>query len=277
MGRRRRRVLKALASSNAVQCARPERDFEILQERYQPHPDYGYDACSIFKRASERATSVIGLPGLGTSGLRGLDQGAGDGMLGVLLGTFGHEMTLSDLEDWRMDAAKSLPFVQADCCDALPIPNDAFDFVVSFNAFEHFQNPQRAMDELLRVTRAGRLMYFKFNPLFCSPWGMHAYRTLRMPYPQFLFSEVTIERKLDELGIFDLGKKRSELQTLNRWKPEQFKSLWTRPDIEIVSCNWHRDEAHLDLVLEYPECFCGRGLTLDDLVISGVTVLLRKR
>lgn len=57
--------------------------------------------------------------------MRGLDLGAGDGMLGVLLDTFGHEMTLSDFEDWRMDAAKSLPFVQADCCDALPIPNDA--------------------------------------------------------------------------------------------------------------------------------------------------------
>jgi hypothetical protein len=120
-------------------------------------------------------------------------------------------------------------------------------------------------------------MYLKFNPLYCSPWGLHAYRSLRMPYPQFLFSEVTIERKLGELGIWDLGKMRSELQTLNRWKPAQFKCLWTRPDVEIISCHWDRDETHLDLALEYPECFRGRGLTLDDLVISGVTVSLRKR
>jgi SAM-dependent methyltransferase len=275
--RRRRRFVKVLASPNAPQCARSEHDFEILQERYQPRPEYGYDAFNIFKRACERAANVIGQPGLGTPGLRGLDLGTGDGMLSLLLKTFGHEMTLSDLEDWRVDAAKLLPFVQADCCDVLPIPDDAFDFVISFNAFEHFPDPRRALDELLRVTRAGGLMYFKFNPLYCSPWGLHAYRSLRMPYPQFLFSEVTIERKLDELGIFDLGKKRSELQTLNRWRPEQFKSLWTRPDVETISCNWHRDVAHLDLVLEYPECFCGRGLTLDDLVIGGVTALLRKR
>jgi SAM-dependent methyltransferase len=248
-----------------------------LQERYQPRPDYGYDSFSIFKRACERALNVIGQPGLGTPGLRGLDLGAGDGMLGVLLKTFGHEMILSDLEDWRVDAAKSLPFVQADCCDILPIPDNAFDFVVSFNAFEHFPDPGRAMDELLRVTRAGGRMYFKFNPLYCSPWGLHAYRSLRMPYPQFLFSEGVIERKLRELGICDLGKMRTELQTLNRWKPEQFKSLWTRPDVEIISCCWDRDKAHLDLVLEYPECFGGRGLMLDDLVISGATVLLRKR
>jgi len=67
---------KALASSNAAQRARPERDFEILQEHYQPRPDCGYDAFGIFKRASGRAVSVIGLPGLETSGLRGLDLGA---------------------------------------------------------------------------------------------------------------------------------------------------------------------------------------------------------
>jgi hypothetical protein len=73
-------------------------------------------------------------------------------MLCVLLDTFGHEMTLSDLEDWRMDAAKSLPFVPADCCDALPIPNDASTSLSALiNAFEHFPNPRRAMDELLRT------------------------------------------------------------------------------------------------------------------------------
>jgi hypothetical protein len=46
-------------------------------------------------------------------------------MLGYIL----REMTLSDLKDWRMDAARSLPFVQADCCDALPIANDGVEFV----------------------------------------------------------------------------------------------------------------------------------------------------
>lgn len=271
------RIHQVLSSQVKPKYERSERDFQTLQRRFQPLPEYGYDPVNVFKRACERAVTVTGLPDLGSPGLKGLDLATGDGMLGVLLQAFGQNITLSDQEDWRADAAKSLPMVLADCCDSLPMRDEQFDFVTSFNAFEHFPDPTRVMNELKRVTRAGGLMYFNFGPLYCSPWGLHAYRTLRMPYSQFLFSKAAIDHQLDELGIWDLGKQRTQLQYVNMWRPKQYEALWLRPDIEILSCNWHKDVSQLDLVLEYPECFSGQGLTLDDLVISSVTVVLRKR
>lgn len=258
-------------TSNAESC------FERLQARYQPRPEYGYDPISIFRRASERALEVINLPGVGRQGLHGLDLGSGDGMLSTLLQTFGHRMTLTDLEDWRVEAAKSLSFVKADCCVHLPLDDKSFDFVISYNAFEHFPDPVQAFSEVLRVLRPQGLMHFRFNPLYCSPWGLHAYRTLRMPYPQFLFSEEFIQQKLDEEGIWDLGKKRNQLQALNCWKPSQFEALWTRGEVEVLECNWQKDEEHLDIINQYPESFQGRGLSLLDMVTAGVTVTLRKR
>jgi len=271
------RIHQILSSQNAPKFDRSVQDFQQLQQRFQPLPEYGYDPINIFRRASTRAVTVSELPGLGTPGLKGLDLATGDGMLGVLLKAFGHEITLSDQEDWRVDQAKSLPLVLANCCHALPLLADQFDFITSFNAFEHFSNPARVMDELIRVTKVGGLMYFNFGPLYCSPWGLHAYRTLRMPYLQFLFPGELIEKKLNELGIWDLGEKRSQLQYVNRWRPKQYGELWIRPDIEIVSREWHRDESHLDVVLTYPECFGGQGLIIDDLVISSISVILRKK
>lgn len=273
----RRQVERVLASPHETIVGRAEQDFAALQSRYQPRSDYGYDPLSIFKRASERATSVLHLPGLDTPGLKGLDLGAGDGMLGVLLEAFGHHMTLTDSEDWRVSAAGRLSMVAADCCKHLPLSDNTFDFVVSFNAFEHFPDPLRAMEEVLRVTRSGGLMHFHFGPLYYGPWGLHAYRTLRMPYAQYLFSESFIRHKLEELGIWDLGKKRHELQTLNKWTPDQFEALWMRPEIDVIVCHWHVNEGYLDLVLQYPECFRGRGLTLEDLVRDGVLVTMRRK
>jgi hypothetical protein len=91
-----------------------------------------------------------------------------------------------------------------------------------------------------------------------------------MPYPQFLFSPTFIDAKLEKLGIFDLGQKRSKLQYLNRLKPSQFSESWNGPKFEIAGSNPVSDEEHLGIIIEYPECFCGRGLAYQDVTCSNV-------
>jgi len=123
---------------------------------------------------------------------------------------------------------------------------------------------------MLRVTAPGGLIYLDFGPLYCSPWGLHAYRSLRMPYPQFLFSPTFTSAKLKKLGVFDLGKSRNELQNLNRWKFQEFAAVWNCAKTEIIASHLISDEKQLNIIVEYPECFRGRGLSFQDVTCSNV-------
>jgi SAM-dependent methyltransferase len=266
-----------LDSSSEPITKRAELDFANLQAAYQPVPEYGYDPLSIYRRASDRSCELLSIPSLRQPGLRGLDLGAGDGMLSVLLNAFGHSMTLCDINDWRVASAKPLAFKQVDCCGQIPLKSEDYDFVISYNTFEHFSDPEAALKEILRILRPGGLMFTQFNPLYCSPWGLHAYRSLRMPYPQFLFSDSFIDERLKESGISDLGSERNELQYLNKWRPSQYESLWRTSSAKLVTLTWHVNSDHVEMVQKYPEAFQGRNLVYDDLVRAGITVLLEKQ
>jgi SAM-dependent methyltransferase len=198
-------------------------------------------------------------------------------MTGYLLAGFGHEVRLADTDDWRDTRAREVEFVACDLTLPGVLPGDRFDLVYSYNSFEHFDDPAAVLRNLVEACRPGGLLYFEFGPLYCGPWGLHAYRTLRMPYPQFLFSPEFIDRQLERLGIEDLGGKRTSLQPLNRWRLSQFRDLWTRSGCEVMRCDvaWV-DASHLRVVTEFPEAFRGRGLAVEDLLAQSITVLLRK-
>lgn len=257
---------------NSLACA----DFDKLQSEHPIRPEYGYDPVSTWKRAAERVTGLVSLDGMGNPGRRVLEVACGDGMAGFMLKGYGHEVQLTDLEDWREPRAKEIPFEPCDLGVCLPFADDRFDLVVSYNAFEHFPDPALALKEIVRTCRPVGLMYFEFGPLYASPWGLHAYRSLRMPYPQFLFPREFVLEKLREIGMRDLGRERTELQPMNEWRVGQFETLWESSGCEIISRREYRDDSHLDLVLRYPQCFRGRCLSVDDLCVQALFVCLRK-
>ena len=255
---------------------RAEADFERLQASAPSRGEYGYDPVSLLKRAAQRATQILGRLGARNTALRYLEVAPGDGTLGSLFAAAGHDVDLCDLEDWRTPSAKALKFQTADCCVELPYPANTFDVVSSFNSMEHMADPRAALDEMVRVTRPDGLIYLDFGPLYCSPWGLHAYRSLKMPYPQFLFSDDFIAEKLRQLGISDLGTERSELQYVNKWRPLQFSELWSVPTLSCVDLHSGLVRDHLELIRSYPEAFRGRGLSFEDVICDHVTVAMRK-
>jgi SAM-dependent methyltransferase len=271
------RISGILKSTGPAETVRAERSFELLQSRYAPRPEYGYDPVSVWQRATSRSVKLVSLPGLDTPGKQILDIGTGDGVLGAVLNAFGHSSTLVDQEDWRHEPAKKVRFVAADCCDHLPFDDASFDLICSFNSFEHFPEPEKVFAEILRVVKPGGWIYLDFGPLYSSPWGLHAYRALRMPYPQFLFSEEFVREKLREIGIWDLGKKRTELQFLNQWPVARFDQLWNQATCKVVSSKRSIDESELKLVLQFPEAFRGRGLSVEDLTAASITVSIQKQ
>jgi ubiquinone/menaquinone biosynthesis C-methylase UbiE len=274
----KKNVNRIIDSPRSSDTKKSESEFDLLQSYFPSGRGdmYRYDDVSLFNRACQRTKDILKIPGIEERGKNLLDVGAGDGALGALLETFGHDVVLTDQEDWRAEISKNLKFAEADVCQSLPFADQSFDLVLSYNSFEHFPDPQKALDEILRVTKPGGYVYISFGPLYCSPWGLHAYRSLYMPYSQFLFSNEFIMNKLDELGITDLGKKRIELQYLNKWSVKQFKSIWYNNKTDVISYREGHDEEFLELILKYPEAFQGRGLNFEDLITSYMEVLLHK-
>lgn len=278
--RQRREVWRIIEDTRPPDTSEAESAFDVLQKSYPSNRGdlYKYDAPSLMERAVRRAAGLLHLAErLGKSPLRILDAGAGDGVLGAVLRECGHDVVLVDSEDWRRESGCEIPLVVADLCGCVPIEDEAFDMVVSFNSFEHFPEPSKALAHLIRATKQGGVLHFDYGPLYCSPWGMHAQRTLFMPYPQFLFSEAFIEAKLEELGIDDLGVKRTTLQYMNKWKRRDYADLWNGSGCEVLDCLWRYDRQELGIVSRFPSSFHGRGLALEDLVIASNSVTLRKR
>ncbi len=54
----------------------------------------------------------------------------------------------------------------------LPFPDSAADVAFSSNVLEHVPEPGRFLDEMVRVTRPGGIIYLSFTAWY-SPWGGH--------------------------------------------------------------------------------------------------------
>lgn len=254
-----------------------DHEFEAFQNAYPVQKDYGYGHFDKWERAMRRARYFLeAAEVLQTPGLTVLELGCGDGTLGRVLSEYPHNVVLSDLDDWRDEGVRHLPFVKGDVCEGLDLDDGSVDAVVSYNTFEHVGDPQAAFDEIVRVCRPGGHVRLAFGPLYASPWGLHAYRSLLMPYPQYLFSEGFVREKLREIGIRDLGEDRDELQPLNGWTPGRFCALWADGPVRVVSEGFNVDRSHLDVVAQNPGAFRGRGLTLRDVTTANVYVTLQR-
>jgi ubiquinone/menaquinone biosynthesis C-methylase UbiE len=274
----RRRVAEILTINQPPNCSAAEQAFEALQMRYCGVGEYGYDAYSTWSRGVQRADALIRLlDRLKSPGAQILETACGDGMTGFALSSFGHKVILTDLEDWRDVRAQGMRFDAADICEALPMQEGKFVICVTYNSFEHFPNPRVALKEMVRVLEPGGWLFAEFGPLFAGPWGLHAYRTLRMPFPQFLFSETFWRGKLKELGMRDLNRVMDGLQPMNQWTARQFRELWECSGCEVLQYSEGEAESHLDLIEAFPSSFQGRGLTLQDVTTHSIQVLLRKR
>ena len=275
--RLRAAITPILTRQGTPDFTRAQAAFDVLQRSYPPAPQYGYDALSAWNRAIERAHRLVNeVTGKAPPGLRVLEAGCGDAMTGALLHGYAHAVTLTDMDDWRDQRAKSLPIVIGRLEAGLPLEASSFDLIYSYNTLEHVADPAAAHQELLRLCRSGGLIHYDFAPLFASPHGLHAW-TLRMPYPQYLFSDAFLERKLLELGNPDLPNLRTTLQPLNRWRAAQFVRLWEEFPCKIVQMELISDFDGLRVIRQFPEAFRGRSLTFQDVTCVAIRATLRKR
>jgi SAM-dependent methyltransferase len=272
----RRRIEKILSSSELPDTVQSEQDFDLLQAEYSERPEYGYDFPSLVSRACTRTTQVVKASQHIGESLSTLEIGAGDGMVSVVLDAIGYKVHLTDIDDWRVDQAKRLPFLIANSSETLKYPPGSFDVVFSYNTFDHLTSPLVTLQEIAKVLKPAGIAYLNFSPLYCSPWGLHAYRLLRMPYPQFLFREQFISSFIEQNDVIDLGRRLNQLQYVNKYRFSDYQSTWEKCGLKIRKVEYLPDRFSLDIILRYPKAFRGRGLVFDDVVTGGIEIVLEK-
>jgi len=215
-----------------------------------------------------------------------LEVGCGHGLAATILQQAGFEVTANDVVNILDPAAHQagVRFLEGDVCRGLSYPGAAFDLVFSVNSFEHFDDPAAALDEMLRETRPGGLIYLTFDPLYYSPWGLHAVRRLGFPYPQILFPETTIQRFVDEKAAeiaetYDPTSDKTHISPpLNRWTVEQFRQIFRqrRGALKMIAYTERTALQVLGIVAAHAGLFKAHTPSFASLMVSGIKLLARK-
>ncbi len=270
----KRAIEKKLADAKVNPEYLDTSELERLQNKYQFASTYQYTPEALAIRGNERADKISTLQGA-EKAERFLELGCWDGMVSCALQQKGKIVTAIDQRDLGFEEIAlnaGVELIQMDASN-LAFESGSFDFVFSFDAFEHFSNPQEVFEEALRVTKNGGYIYLEFGPLYDAPYGEHAYHSITVPYCQFLWSksqltEFCIQHKLKPI----------DYEQVNGWSLQQYRELWEKYSSRLTAVDYHerKNLAHIDLIRKYPSCFSKRSRKLEDFTVTEICVLFKK-
>lgn len=134
-----------------------QKEFNSNAEEF--YRDYWTESGSVKKATTDKNRAIIGkfFPE-GLSGRKVLEIGVG-GEGGILLQLMNsNEVHGLDVSDSAISNCLKfgISVTKANLdCDSVPFQSDSFDVVFAFEVFEHFSNPQHALEEIRRVLKPG--------------------------------------------------------------------------------------------------------------------------
>jgi ubiquinone/menaquinone biosynthesis C-methylase UbiE len=268
-------VKPILNQSSDVSLGLDRQHLESLIEKYR---DYGkgrsYNQLDVDSRGKNTANQILAMRSAG-SAKDFLEIGCGDGHIVGFIAAEGRSATGVDIDGGQFNQRYikyGANLIRADA-SKLPFKDESFDFAFSYATFEHISDLDNVLSEVYRVLRPGGHLFVEFGPLYNSPYGLHAYYAVPVPYCQFLFERGMMDNYIEEIGQSPIRYKE-----LNGWSLNQYRELWNRFDtkfkrIKYREWSWLKN---LDLIRQYPECFRGRVDNIDDLFLSTIQTLLQK-
>lgn len=263
-------------------CPGPEHlDKEILQKlhrRFQYNTEVSYDSGALLERGLVRYREMKSMLGDYFNSISCcIEIGCGDGMVASAFAENGIDAVGLDCEDRMFDERalnNGVSFLVSPA-ESVPVGDGVFDLVFSYNSFEHIGNPEKAFLECMRILKPGGFLYLTFNPLFKAPMGFHAYKSTQVPYLQVMFDDKTIREFIAENNLPDIS---FSYQALNKWSVTDFRKLWRSTETLYSQIHYREipDYIGLDLIARYPGCFKASSDSLDDFVVSGIELLVRK-
>jgi len=191
-------------------------------------------------------------------------------MLALLLAKF-----LRNGEVFPLD---KLEFLMADAQD-LPFRDNWFDFCYSQNAFEHIPDPEKALREMVRVTRPGGLIYLMFDPLWTADSGSHFLHYIGEPWAHLIESDDHIARRMASSGASE-DEIASYRCHMNRLPLAYYREMFTRVtgELGVKVRIRHEWSGCVDKTFaQHPNLTAAAsalGVSTDDLLVRGLRFLL---
>jgi len=248
---------------------------DTLEKLYKKYPNvhnYKYDLASLKKRGEVSAQRILKLLPMKTKPFSFLELGCHDGMTSCALHRKGYMTHAIDINPFCIDRRAILEGVKFQQMNAevLTYPTNSMNATFSFNMFEHVNDPETVLKEMLRVTKNFGFVYLKFAPLYYSPNGFHISKMFPIPYCQFLFSENQI---LDFLGF-----NKDIFVNLNKWSLADYCKLWINYENQLTPIFYKEqlDISHVNLISKYPSCFKSKSSRFDNFLVTSVEILFQK-
>lgn len=155
----------------------------------------------------------------------------------------------------------------------LQFEKGSFDCVFSYDTLEHVLHPDAVMRNALRALKKGGLLFLSFGPLYLSPFGQHAYRSITVPYCHLLFPGPM----LNELAT-SRGLKTIDFHSVNGWPVTKYRKLLGEysSSLRRIQYSENLNLEHLDLVRAYPSCFRSKTESFDDLIVESIEGVFEK-
>lgn len=250
---------------------------ELLQKSFPFRQKTSYDSQANKQRGQQWGARILNLiPSQNRAINNVLEIGAGQGIVCEYLQIQGKQTTAIDIkfEESKLNSNShnGVTYLEMDGGD-LNFQDDSFDLIFSLNAFEHFPNPELVFKECLRVLKTGGYLYLCFEPLYMSPWGLHAYHSITFPYCQFLFAEETLQDFAQSNQLPPVNEQ------LNKWSLEEYRNLWHKYNyfFKKIIYQEKRNPFYTDLIIEYSGLFKNQTQYFDNLIVSGIEVLFTKQ
>jgi ubiquinone/menaquinone biosynthesis C-methylase UbiE len=141
------------------------------------------------------------------------------------------------------------------------IADNSFDVVISHDSFEHFDDPDFMLAEMVRLARPGGMVLIKFGPPWRNPWGRHMNGTIRRdrPWVHLLFSERTLmrchsvyhneETLLEQYAQLDGGLNRMTVARFRRILDNHPQFIIQK--LEVMPLFWAKRLANVPLLNEF--------------------------
>ncbi len=248
---------------------------ESIAASYPEPPKIRYDPEGLVLRAKANVHEMEAW--LDLSRIRScLELGCMDGMVSAALAEKGIRCFALDLSRVAFDQRgheAGVTFVQGDATQ-LPFASGAFEMIFSFASYEHFCDPRAVLQEAARILSPGGWLYLGFGPIATAPYGLHAYRSIPVPYLHILF---------DLPQVIEFARKRGKENNwpyINNVPLREYRQMFNEAKRDFTIVRYQENSGAgvgAELIFRYPGIFRRVSDSIADFLVSGIAVLFQRR